>query len=103
MDSETNDSPVKLIHDDHHPVAVENQRFTSKKIHTAQTVLSMPEESEPRRTARFRLRPALLGQHTSYHILINLDAEDKGELIGDAPVFESRDSAFRLDDRAISS
>ncbi len=98
MDSETNDLAGKLIHVDHQPVAVENQRFTPKKIHTASTVIAVAKETEPRRTARFWLRPALLRQNMSNHILINLDAEDKGELVGGAPASESRDSAFHPDD-----
>jgi len=31
--AEANDSPAKLIHDNHNPVGLEDQRFTSKKIH----------------------------------------------------------------------
>lgn len=33
MHSETNDATGILIHDDHYPVGLENQRFTSKEIY----------------------------------------------------------------------
>ena len=99
MDSETDDSPSKLIHDNHHPVRLEDQRFTSKKIHTPQTVFAVAQESEPGRTVRSRLRPVVPGQYASNHILINLDVENQGDLVGDALVPEFRVSAFHLEDR----
>jgi len=34
MGSKANNSTVELIHNNHHPVRLEDQRFTSKKIHT---------------------------------------------------------------------
>ncbi len=98
MDSETNDSPAKLIHNNHHPVRLEDQQFTSKKVHTPQTVFTVANESEPGRTIRSRPRPAIPGQHAPYHILINLDVEDQGDLIGYALVTEVRVSAFHLED-----
>ncbi len=38
------------------------------------------------------------GQHASDHILINLDVEDQGDLVGYALVTEVRVSAFHLED-----
>jgi len=98
MDSESNDSPGKLIHDDHHPVGLEDQRFTSKEIHTPQTIFTVAQECEPGRTVRSRLRPVMPGQHATYYIFVNLHIEDQGNLIGDPLVTEARVSALHLDD-----
>ena len=38
------------------------------------------------------------GQHAPYYILINLDIEDQGDLVGDALLTEAGVSAFHLDD-----
>ena len=38
------------------------------------------------------------GQHAPYNILINLDVEDQGDLVGYALVTEVRVSAFHLED-----
>jgi len=40
----------------------------------------------------------VLGQHAPHHILIYLDIEDYGNLIGNALLTEARVSAFHLDD-----
>ena len=58
----------------------------------------MAKESEPGRTVRSRLWPVVLGQHAPHHILIYLDIEDYGNLIGNALLTEARVSAFHLDD-----
>ncbi len=71
----------------------------SKKIHTPQTVFAVAQESEPGRTVRARLRPVVPGQHAPYQILINLDIEEQGNLLGDALATEFRVSTFHLDDR----
>ena len=58
----------------------------------------MAQEREPGRTVRSWLRPVVLGQHAPHHILINLDIEDLGDLVGDAVVTEAGVSAFHFDD-----
>jgi hypothetical protein len=98
MDSETDDSPAKLIHDNHRPVGLEDQRFTSKKIHAPQTVFTVAEKSEPGRTVRSWFRPAVLGEYAPYHILIDFDIENQRDLIGNALVTEAGVSAFHFDD-----
>ncbi len=40
----------------------------------------------------------MLRQHAPHNILINLDVEDWGDLVGDALVTEVRISAFHLED-----
>lgn len=42
------DNPARvLIHDDHNPVCLENQRFASEEIQRPETVLRMPEKGQP--------------------------------------------------------
>jgi hypothetical protein len=49
LHGEADDAASELIHDDHHPVGFEDQRFTAKEIDAPEAVLGMSEESEPGR------------------------------------------------------
>ena len=98
LDGEADDLPSKLIHDDHHPVRLEDERFTSKEIHTPQTVFAMAQESEPGRTVGARLRHVVLGQNAPYQVLVNLNVEDQGNLIGYTLVAKLWVPVFHFDD-----
>ncbi len=80
IDGEANDSSGKLIHNHHYPMGFEDQRFTSKKIHTPQTVFAVAQESEPGRTVGSRLRPVVFGEYAPYQILINLSIAKTREI-----------------------
>ncbi len=97
MDAETNNSPAVLIHNNHHPVRLEDQRFASKEVHTPQTVFTVAKESESGWPVRSRLGSVMPGQHAPYNILINLDVEDQGNLVGNTLVTEVRVTTFHLE------
>ncbi|MEX2123996.1 MAG: hypothetical protein WD795_08890 [Woeseia sp.] len=50
MHRKANDSPRILVHEDHHPMGLEDHGFTSKEIHAPQAVFVVAQESEPGRT-----------------------------------------------------
>ncbi len=95
---QTYDSSAELIHGNRDPMGLQYQRFTSKEIHTPQTILAVSKKREPGRTVRSRFWSIVLSQHAPHHILVNLDIEDEGDLVSDALVAEVRVSAFHLDD-----
>src|SRR5829696_8389929 len=69
---EADDAASELIHDHHHPVRVEDQRFTTKEIDAPEAVLGMPEEAEPGRTVVAAPRPTVFREYTSHNILVDL-------------------------------
>src|SRR5215207_129436 len=70
LHSEADDAASELIHDDHHPVGSEDQRFTSKEIDAPEAVLGVSEESQPGRTVAAAGRPTVFRQYTSHNILV---------------------------------
>lgn len=75
LHGEADDAASELIHDDHHPMGFEDQRFTTKEIDAPEAVLGMSEEGEPGRTVRAACRSTVFGEYTSHNILVDLDIE----------------------------
>src|SRR5688500_7043500 len=75
LHGEADDAASELTHDDHHPVGVEHQRFTSKEIDAPEAVLGVSEESQPGRTVAAAGRPTVFRQYTSHNFLVDLDTE----------------------------
>ena len=48
----------------------------------------MAEERQPRRAIRARRRAVVLSQYAAGDILVDVDTEYKGDLLGDAPAAE---------------
>ena len=71
---------------------------SAKEINTPQTIFGVSEKREPGRALRAGLRPVALGEHTAHDILVDLDAEDKSELLGDPPAAKSRVPVLHLND-----
>ena len=44
VDGKSNDASCTLVHDDHDPVSIQDERFTSKQVHGPEAVLAVPEE-----------------------------------------------------------
>jgi len=61
MDSKANDAPRALIHDDQHPMCLEDQRFTAKEVYAPKTVFAVGEEREPGRPVVSGLGPEMIG------------------------------------------
>ena len=75
LHSEADDAASELIHDDHYPMALEDQRFTTKEIDTPEAVLGVSEEREPGRTVGTVGRPTAFREYTSHNILVDLDTK----------------------------
>lgn len=99
LHGEADDAASELIHHDHHPMRLEGQRFTTKEIDAPETILRMSEEAEPGPTVRAARRPPVFGEHTSHHILVDLNTEYEGDLLSDTPAAEARVPPLHLDDR----
>lgn len=72
---ESDDSPVALVHDDHYPVGIQNQRLAAKQIDTPEAVLSVAEERQPGWATRARARSIVVGEHLSKRILVDRNVE----------------------------
>ena len=99
MHGKANDTPCALVHDDHHPMCIQDERFTTKKIHAPQTVFAMAEERQPRRTTMVRISSIMPGEHSPYRILVDKYAECRGKLVGYPSVAEAWIPALHLHDR----
>ena len=60
MDGEAYDASTALIHDDHDPVASQEQRLAAKEIQAPEAILRVTEKSQPGNAAR-RSPPKMLG------------------------------------------
>jgi hypothetical protein len=99
MYADPDDSTGEMVHDDQHPVGLEDNRLATEEIGTPQTVLRVPEKGQPGRAARARLSVVVFGQHAADDVLIDIETEYKGDLLGDAPATESGIPSFHLNDR----
>jgi hypothetical protein len=64
LHGEADDAAGKLIHHDHHPVRLEDQRFTTKQIETPKAVLGVSEEREPGQPVGVTGRPRVFFEAT---------------------------------------
>jgi hypothetical protein len=72
---EADDSPGELVHYDHDPVRLEDQRFAPKQIHGPQRILRVSEKREPGRAARARIRSVMLGEYAADDVFVDLHTE----------------------------
>ena len=47
FDPETDDPTAVLIHQNHHPMGLEDKRLAAKQVHTPETVLGVDEKGQP--------------------------------------------------------
>ena len=88
--AKANDSTCVLIHNDEHPVALENEGFTTEQIDAPQAVLRMAEYCQPGRPVRAGIGTIATCQHSPYYVLINLDVENKTKLLCDSAAAPAR-------------
>jgi hypothetical protein len=70
------DYPVReLIHDDQHPVRIEQDRFPAEELDTPQAIPGLTEEGEPRGPRPARRRRIVFDKDASHDIVVNLDTE----------------------------
>ena len=47
VDAKADDAPSKLVHDDEHPVALQQNRFTPKQVDAPKAVLGVADKGQP--------------------------------------------------------
>src|SRR6266436_6468612 len=82
MNSESDNAPSVLIHNDQHPVRAQCHRFTSEQIDAVKAVFRVPDEGEPGWPGAIRFWSVVKSQDPADHILINSDAESQLDLLG---------------------
>src|SRR5262249_11998004 len=93
------DNPPRIdIHHDQNPVCLEQNRFGSKQVYAPQRVLRVPKQGEPRRSTVLRTWSIVPGQHAPDHILVQLDCEALGQLLGDLGTTQMRVAPFELNE-----
>lgn len=94
MHDESDDLPREMVHDDHYPMGFEDKRFAAEEIDAPQTVFAVAEKRQPGWASRSWFWPIVIGEHAPHHILVDLNIENQGNLIGNALITESWIPAF---------
>jgi hypothetical protein len=93
-DAEADDAASEDVHHDHDPVTFQQHRFATKEVGAPQAVLSACDNGEPRRTIIAWYRSGVLDEDAPDDILIDLDIECTGYLLGNLPAAEAGVSLF---------
>ena len=83
VDSESDDAPSVLIHNDQHPVRAQCHRFTSEHIDAMQAVFRVTDKGEPGRSITIGRR-MVVGKNPADDILVNRYAKGQLDLLCDA-------------------
>jgi hypothetical protein len=97
--TEADDPAREEIHDDHDPVALENNRLTTEQIDVPQAVRCVSDEGEPGWTIPSRGASEMLSEDAAHHILADVDTECRGNLLSNSRTPESRIAALHLENR----
>ena|SRR5205823_5855776 len=62
VNSESDDAPSVLIHDDQHPVYAQSHRFTSEQIDAVKAIFRVTDEGQPGRSAAICRRIVVGGE-----------------------------------------
>jgi hypothetical protein len=99
LDAEAGEPAREEIHDQHDPVALEHNRFTSEQIDTPQAVLHVSDEREPGWSLSSGGRSEVPSEDAAHDVLVDLDAERMSHLLGNSRTPESRIAALYFEDR----
>ena len=73
LHAKANDAPRELVHDHEHPVGVEQNGLTTKKIGAPKTVFQMADKRQPGRAVTgIGSRAVVLGEHAPDNIFIDV-------------------------------
>src|SRR5262245_50886464 len=72
MNSESNNAPSVLIHNDQYPVRPQRHRFASEQINAMKAIFRVTDEGEPGRSAAISRRMVVGGENAPDHILIDI-------------------------------
>ena len=77
------------IHDHKDPVATKEDRFAAKEIHAPEAIFGLCEKGQPRGAHGVGLPGTIVHcQDPAHEVLINLDSERMGDLLGNALIAE---------------
>ncbi|HEX8799508.1 MAG TPA: hypothetical protein VF772_12895 [Terriglobales bacterium] len=99
MDAEPKDATRILIHDDQDPVGPQRGRLAPEQIHTPEAVFHVAQEGQPGGTTGVLSRRVVTGEDPSNHVLVDLDVERQGDLLGDSRTAPVGITLLHLDDR----
>jgi hypothetical protein len=99
LDANADDPACEQIHDDHDPVALEHNRFTSEQIDAPQAVLHISDGREPERSLGSGGSSEVLSEDATHDVLVDLDAERKSHLLGNARTTEAWIAVLHFEDR----
>ena len=71
MHAKANDAPCELVHDQEHPVGLEQNGLATKQIHAPEAVLRVPDKCKPRRSVVIRIRAVVLFKHAPDNIFVD--------------------------------
>ncbi len=97
--SEANDSARELIHDDEHPVALEQNGFAAKEIDAPEADFHVTDESQPGGTTIMGCWTVMFGEDTPHDVLVDVHAEGLGDDQRDSRAAESRIASLQLHNR----
>src|SRR4029077_6114447 len=99
MDAETNNPARILIHDDQDPMGSQCCRLAPEQIHAPEAVFHVAQESQPGRTTGGLSRPVVMAENPANHVLVDLDVERQGDLLGDSRTAPAGITLLHFDDR----
>ena len=99
VDAETNNPARILIHDDQDPMGSQRCRLAPEQIHAPEAVFHVAQESQPGRTTGGLSRPVVMAENPSNHVLVDLDVERQGDLLGDSRTAPAGITLLHFDDR----
>jgi len=59
-------------------------RLAPEQIHAPEAVFHVAQESQPGRTTGRLSRPVVMAENPANHVLVDLDVERQGDLLGDS-------------------
>ena len=72
MDTKSDDTARKLIHDDEYPVALQKNGFAPKQVNAPEAVFRVSQEGQPRRPATTGIWPVMGGKDAPDYIFIDI-------------------------------
>ena len=87
------------VHNDHDPVALQQNRFATKEVDAPQAVLCVPDDGEPGRPITAWYRSVTLEEDAPDDIFIYLDSECSRYFLGNLAAAEAGISPLHLHDR----
>ena len=94
FDTEADDAAAENVHDQHYPMAAQEDRFAAEENDAPEAIFRVGDECQPRRAVGSGVVwPIVLRKDAANDIFVDLDAERMSDLLGD-PVWPKYWSGF---------